>query len=289
MGREEARSDVALVRLEADAAATLPEIEPLAINCDELPPELLGASVQNVGYGVTVAVEPVPPNSEQRWTTEEVVEVLEEELVVDGDGISSVCRGDSGGPSLWTAPSGEVRVIGVVSWGDASCVDRDHFSRVDRSCDFLSQAEIACGDISELGRCDGGSAVFCEGGWRRELDCTLASSTCGDIGGGRYRCLEDSCGDETAEGRCERGVAVWCQDGEVERQSCPARGLECLADEDGRFRCTDPGGCGSLTFVGACEGSDLVWCEDRTVRRRRCGDCGQRCGWSDERSAYDCM
>ena len=46
-----------------------------------------------------------------------------------GDG--GTCYGDSGGPSFWVEEDGTEILVGVTSWGDASCVSAGFNYRVD--------------------------------------------------------------------------------------------------------------------------------------------------------------
>lgn len=286
---EDALHDVALLRLDRDATAAVADLEPLEFNCEALDEaSLVGSLVQNVGYGITTTIDPIPPNTLRLWTTEEVTELLDEEFIVDGQGVSSVCRGDSGGPSLRTMPDGQVRIIGTVSWGDASCVDRDHFTRIDGNCAFIEETQQGCREVTEAGSCDQDVASFCEEGWLRAMDCTLEGSTCENIDG-RFRCAELQCSGETVDGRCEGNTAIWCENNEIRRESCITRGHECGQNEDGQFRCFDPGPCAGITFVGECDGEDVLWCDGETLKRRHCDQCGQSCGWSDTLSLFDCL
>ena len=41
------------------------------------------------------------------------------------------CYGDSGGPAFWMKPDGTEILVGVTSWGDASCVSSAFNYRVD--------------------------------------------------------------------------------------------------------------------------------------------------------------
>lgn len=56
-----------------------------------------------------------------------------------GDG--GTCYGDSGGPAFWTEPDGSEILVGVTSWGDASCVSAGFNYRTDISDtqDFVAQ------------------------------------------------------------------------------------------------------------------------------------------------------
>ena len=286
-GGGSASHDVGVLVLPEPATVAVPDIEPIAMNCDPLDSTtIMGASVQNVGYGQTERGD----NSEKWWTVEEVVDLTAYDFTVDGHGVSSVCYGDSGGPSLWTMPDGVVRVIGTVSWGDPSCVDRDHFARVDDSCTFLDGFTEECGDETWEGRCEADVAVWCEDGVLVTMDCAETGLVCGDDGTGLARCVDPAvpCGDETWEGRCEGDTAVWCEDDALVREDCAAEDLVCGDDGTGLARCIeDP--CGGLTWEGRCDGDDAVWCEDGEVRTRFCADCDQVCGWVEEIGAYYCI
>ena len=41
------------------------------------------------------------------------------------------CYGDSGGPAFWMEPDGTEILVGVTSWGDASCVSSAFNYRMD--------------------------------------------------------------------------------------------------------------------------------------------------------------
>ncbi len=286
-GGGSASHDVGVLVLPEPATIAVPGIEPVAMNCTPLDSTtIMGASVQNVGYGQTESGD----NSLKWWTVEEVIDLTTFDFTVDGHGVSSVCYGDSGGPSLWTMPDGEVRLIGTVSWGDPSCVDEDHFARVDDSCPFLRGFTEECGDATFEGACEGDVAVWCEDGVRVTVDCAATDRACGDDGTGLMRCVDPAmpCGDATFEGACEGDVAVWCEDEALVREDCSVAGLVCGDDGSGLMRCIeDP--CGGLTWEGRCEGDDAVWCEDGEVKTRFCADCDQACGWVEEMGAYYCI
>jgi len=282
-----ASHDVGVLVLPEPATIAVPGIEPIAMNCTPLDSTtFMGASVQNAGYGQTESGD----NTLRWWTIEEVIDLTTYDFTVDGHGVSSVCYGDSGGPSLWTLPGGEVRVIGTVSWGDPSCVDEDHFARVDDSCPFLRGFTEECGDVTEEGLCEDDVATWCEDGVLVTVDCAETGRSCGDDGSGRMRCLDaaEPCGDVTWQGRCEGETAVWCEDDALVREDCAEAGLVCGDDGSGLSRCIeDP--CGGLTWEGRCEGDDAVWCEDGQLKTRTCADCLQVCGWVEEMGYYYCI
>jgi hypothetical protein len=280
----DAAHDVAVLILPEPAATTVPGITPIEANCEALHGGYLGQRIQNVGYGSTERGGG-GSNTRRWWTVEEVVEISDIDFVVDGHGISGVCFGDSGGPSLWTMPDGDVRVAGTVSWGDESCVDLDHFARTDDNCDLWDDVTDPCGGETLTGRCDGTTAIWCEGDEVVRQDCFDWGLECGDDDRGRMRCVApiDSCNGETFAGRCSAGAAVWCDDGEVIREECEAWGLECSDNGAGLTRCVEPSDpCGGETFEGRCAGTTAVWCDDGRVRRELCSEERLVCGPDDE-------
>jgi len=97
---------------------------------------LVNQSVQNVGYG---AIDPnnVGGNTQRWWTVEPITSVDENSIVVDGRGVSSTCKGDSGSPSLHQFQDGQLRVIGTLHGGETSCIGLDKYARVDTDSDWL--------------------------------------------------------------------------------------------------------------------------------------------------------
>lgn len=89
-----------------------------------------------VGYGGTL--EWPPPQIEyddyRRSAESEFRALLKSWLRMSqnqatGDG--GTCFGDSGGPAFWTEPDGTEILVGITSWGDASCVSSAFNYRVD--------------------------------------------------------------------------------------------------------------------------------------------------------------
>lgn len=293
----DARHDIGLLVLSENATSVVPEIQPIPANCEPLDSDLFtGQNVQNVGYGITepwTGWDPPPDNSTKYWAVEEVIEITSYDFVVDGHGEAAVCSGDSGGPSLWTTPDGEIHVMGTVSWGDPSCVDLDHFARVDDSCDFIDGYLGDCGSVTETGFCDDARATYCEGGTIIEVDCGDMGLDCGEDEEGLMRCigLTDPCDGETETGRCdEGGFAIWCENGELLREYCSDNDDEivCGRDDEGNYRCIADS-CGGVTWEGYCDGTDAIWCAGGQVRIRNCAECDQACGWAEREGGYYCI
>ena len=129
-----AKNDVALFILQEEASIHLPTVKPIPMNKSSLA-DLKGKAVQNVGYGAT---EENYYNTRRFWTIEEVTDVTSYDFTVNGKGKSSVCMGDSGGPSLY-AIGDQIYVIGTVSWGSSSCVDNDHFALTNDNIQWINK------------------------------------------------------------------------------------------------------------------------------------------------------
>jgi len=107
---------------------------PIPINRTPLV-NLVGQQVQNVGYGAT---DPVSSNNTRRWwTAEPITQITEKTVVVDGRQVSSVCKGDSGSPSIYRFPNGSLRVIGTLHGGETTCIGIDRYARTDSDALWL--------------------------------------------------------------------------------------------------------------------------------------------------------
>ena len=230
-----AEADVAVLILRDDALELAPSLQLIPYNCDPLESTgLVNRRVQVVGYGLTDPEWGASNNTQRWWTTEEVVNLSSIDFLVDGHGQSAVCMGDSGGPALWTMPgSEEVRILGTLSWGDPSCLDQDHFARVDDNCSFLAGYVGQCRSITTAGKCMQGRAVYCQNGAVVDEDCSARGEFCGPDGSGGFRCLAvDPCTGIDAGGRCEGNNAVWCDGGQLRMRRCAECGQGCAMSDD---------------------------------------------------------
>jgi hypothetical protein len=190
----------------------------------------LGNYVQQCGYGST---ESNYDNFSKLWTPELVVDFSQTqgEMRVYGQGISSVCNGDSGGPSLYSLGGNQLSIIGTVSWGDASCVDYDYYGLTHWDLEFLENNIPSwdyCGEITSDGTCIEGIAHWCENGFL-QTDC-CSEGSCLQNNDGQFRCEfpRDACPDSLDfKGECIEDTARWCWNGQVYFRDCSLCGQSC--------------------------------------------------------------
>jgi V8-like Glu-specific endopeptidase len=130
-----------------------------------------------------------------------------------------------------------------------------------------------CAGETYQGRCEGGTAVWCDLNRVIRVDCTSMGYDCVLNGEGYYRCVPrtDPCAGETFAGRCEGSTAVWCESSTVMRSDCSLTGQVCMQDVSGNWRCVTPGDpCLGETFEGRCDGNTAIWCEAGAVQILTC-------------------
>lgn len=219
-------------------------------------------------------------------------------MTIDGQGQRGVCFGDSGGPLLVLADDGTVRVAGVLSNGDETCVGRDNFVRLELHLAWIEEqtgplddgTSQGCGQIGRAGRCDQGRAVWC-GNERIQIDECEAGTACGwSEAEGGFRCISgpDPCEGFDSFGACDGNLARWCEDGVPRVRDCGACNQTCYASVDnlGAYCATD--GCQGIGFQGRCDGDVVEWCEGGDISRRDCGALGQTCAFVSEEVGYYC-
>ncbi len=113
------------------------------------------------------------------------------------------------------------------------------------------EAAEACGDVPELGRCEGDVVSWCSNGEVRTTDCAAVGERCGWVSPevGFY------CGGDPGAGPAP--------------EAPPA---------------AEP--CGDVDYLGRCEGAVALYCHDGVLGRVDCGRWGQPCGWVDDRTGY---
>ena len=119
--------DVAMVLLSEPQT-----VAPVAWNFESMDNHM-GRGVLAVGYGLTRAPwRPQPTDiTERRQATLAINDIDASVLTVGIQSRAGICSGDSGGPSFFTFPNGEVRVVGVHSYADISSCTSGGDMRVD--------------------------------------------------------------------------------------------------------------------------------------------------------------
>ncbi len=205
--------DAALLFLEGDAVAQVPDVEPLPVNRTSLDgadgESLVGRQVEVAGFGQTGEA-----TSGRFFASVRLVEINPEFVVVDGEGLQGLCFGDSGGPIITMNAAGAPVILGVEHGGDDSCVGRDYLTRLDPLGDWLEAAVAAteplvqvggpCGSLTFRGRCAGNTAEWCdESGRVAAVDCGVADRACGYIDDETgYYCTTTKACDLDAAGEC---------------------------------------------------------------------------------------
>lgn len=181
-----------------------------------------GFHVTWVGYGLN-RVRPDDGDGLKRRGEGTISALDVGHIYYDGDRSTHMpCRGDSGGPALLEV-EGEVRVVGVVSFGDEACNELGADTRVDRYMGWI--ADTMAGSTTADCRISGG-------------DC--ATNACWPVEGG-YACLPSN--NTPLGGRCNADMETWgeslpCADGTV----CLQTGAS-LADGECVSFCTNDSHC----------------------------------------------
>lgn len=286
-------ADMALVQLSGDATEIMPGVEPIPIITESMADGWVGQTAEAAGYGQTHDGR----FNTRYFTAEPIAQVQGDYITINGQGERGVCFGDSGGPLMVIASDGSARVAGDLSYGDESCVGFDNFTRVDLFIDWIegytgpTQVDGApCGNITAVGRCQAGYAVWCgEDGTLTNEQCPAA---CGwDTGANGFRCIEgdDPCEGYDALGACDGEIARWCENGEPRARDCGSCALYCEVAPGVGSRCTDdPCASGELDYRGRCNGNIAEWCGDDGFQQRNCEDMGQTCQYVNRRIGYFC-
>jgi hypothetical protein len=288
----EPRGDMALLDMGRDITAAFPGIQPIPLFTDELTQDWIGRTAEAGGYGQQENGQ----SNEREFTAEPIYSISGDLVSIDGEGRRGVCFGDSGGPLMVIASDGTVRIAGVLSHGDPSCLGVDNYTRVDVYRDFIeghtgpTVVEGArCGDISGQGRCVDGRAMWCA---NEELVSESCESSCGwDQQSNGFRCIQapDPCQGTDNYGACQGEVAVWCENGERKRRDCGACDQVCdLVRDVGGYYCTDDP-CRGTDYHGRCNDDLVEYCKDGEFRTRDCGSEGLRCGWVNDDLGNWCL
>jgi len=263
--------DAALIRLGEDVTQSGLDIVPIPINQRALDSDLVGRAVQAGGYGETYDAD-----RDGRWfATVFVSSVYSDEIVVDGRGEQGICYGDSGSALIDLDGAGDPVVLAVESWGDESCVDIDHMTRLDPIFDWIGPVidgvdpPDPCAGVPAEGRCVDNVAESCRRGTLRQNDCTALGTECAYIEAAeRYDCV---CGDLDEVGRCDGTTREYCREGRYRRSDCERWGGSCGWDaSEGIYDCLGSPVCRPEDEAGRCEGEVAISCVAGRTTRRLC-------------------
>lgn len=294
-------ADVSVWELSQDAVA-LASAQTIPITPNTTTSAWEGTRVECAGWGT---IEPGGAVDGRYFTAEPVYDVSGSEITVNGENYHGLCFGDSGGPVMGLI-SGEIRVLGVLSNGDNSCVGLDRYARVDVVRSWIEQftgatppiggtdAGSGCGSVTSAGYCESSNtrAVYCANNQVQQVDCSAQGLVCGySASASGYRCIQnttDPCQGIDGFGACQGNVSSWCSGGVLRSFDCGACGWVCgwLNDEIGN-ECFEP--CNGIDYLGQCQGTVAVWCAGSALRRHDCADEGKTCGWIDADTGYFCQ
>jgi hypothetical protein len=232
--------DVALLELEPQ-----PELDALLSAPFSFDAEISGSLVQKPGLLAGFGRSADGTYGDLLFAAEPIVEILQEEIVVDGQGSSGACARDSGGPLLGQEPEHALRLFGVLINGAPSCQGRDFYQRIDTIAQWLgdtiaSAEDDPCSGLTWEGTCEMGSAHFCDG-WQVYGDSCAPGEVCGfDAVVGGYRCVlpqEDPCLGVGPRGTCRDDRLLVCHHGDLVETDCSACGGQCRQALDGSAAC----------------------------------------------------
>jgi len=200
---------------------------PIAMLSEAITEEWIGVPTLMAGYGLT---ETGHMTTSPRFLVEDIVDVTDEHVIVDGHGRTGACHGDSGGPLLIRDSDGTLRVAGILSRGTASCVRLDEYvgawkiePLVQLQAPESTPVPVDCDGLSQEGICRRGRAMYCERG-HATADVCESPAICGwQSEAHGFRCIEarlDPCEGVGDTGECVGNVARQCKRGELVNKAC---------------------------------------------------------------------
>ncbi len=222
----------------------------------------------------------------------------------------NTCVGDSGGPAFHNN-NGVEEIVGVVSSGDADCVQTGFNTRIDTHAAWLAQM-IAQHDPggTQPGNCGNGVCDVGETSDACPSDCPVSGGKLGDPCSGSTDCSSGMicvvagtggvcasyCADPNGGTGCPSGYhCVGLQNPPPNGNGvCVKNTTDCgdgVCDEGENYQscpkdCVKTG-CGTIDYVGCCDSQVLTWCEEGKLYMLPCGD-NPQCGWNSKSGYYDC-
>ncbi|MFH1531259.1 MAG: trypsin-like serine protease [Pseudomonadota bacterium] len=269
-----------------------------------------GTTVKFVGFGVTSGS--ANNSGTKRSVSGTVGEVWSEGWwnFTNPNNPKNTCQGDSGGPAFMNV-NGVETTIGVVSSGDAYCVESGYNTRTDTNAAWIAQmintydsggTTPQCGNgVCEVGESTQSCPQDCQespagGFWdpcQSSADCA-ANMVCVETDDGG-RCVT-FCSDVGSASGCPAGATcVSLQDPQPGQEGvCYIMESSCGDGACGQGEtaancpqdCGDGGGCGGITYEGCCDGDVLKYCEGDQITEGAC-EAGT-CGWDASGQFYNC-
>jgi MYXO-CTERM domain-containing protein len=177
--------DVALVRYAGTTSAS-PIIPAITADEDKL---TVGSTITLVGFGKTQADA---MNSQRFKVDRAIAQLSGQQFLYDQQDMKGACQGDSGGPALVSTPNG-VRVAGVTSFGDPSCIMLGASVRVSSVSSFIQSfisgapATLSCGDCTLASVAPGNPCVSLSAA------CGNLTTSCGKYLDCASACTNQSC------------------------------------------------------------------------------------------------
>ena len=135
---------------------------------------------------------------------------------------------------------------------------------------------VGCGNITDVGCCDGTVLRYCDQGQLGQLDCASAPSCGWSAQDSWYDCGTSGGADPSGQAPKACGGTTPTTDG----------GVTPTTDKGTTPTPDSGGGCGSVTYEGCCNGDELRYCENGTLTTMACS--AGTCGWEASGGFYDC-
>jgi hypothetical protein len=200
---------------------------------------------------------------------------------------SGLCKGDE----LFVCDAGSIVTNDCAAIGGTCGLDASGLA----GCITSAPPTSACGSVDAVGKCDGATVLWCDGGTLQNLDCAGAGRTCGWNDTQKfYDCVDlppvtDGCGGVDAAGVCTGAALAYCQAGALVTETCAfgcgwneAAGYnDCFADPG-----TPVDTCSGVDAAGVCTGAVLAYCQSGALVTETCAF---GCGWNEAAGYNDCF